>query len=268
MSSGNPDEGSQYLGFSPLVRSLLSRAEIFAHTGALAEATRQAKLTAELARQRREAENLARTLAFFPVIADLSGSRAEPSKARAEEALRIAEDSGNLFVRVVALRAMAVVTLLQGDAETAQAIASEALGESTGRHLGLFEQGRLLVCLARSRLALGDHDGALAAADEAVQATRASGLRVFECAALHTRARIQRLGGGNACSQAASDLRAALQLVHTTGARAYEPFIREEVGRLHDDEVELRTALGLYRKIRATGHARRLDAELSAGSVR
>jgi hypothetical protein len=40
------------------------------------------------------------------------------------------------------------------------------------------------------------------------------------------------------------------------------------LGRLHDDGKELAEALRLYRQIGATGHARRLEAELSARIVR
>jgi hypothetical protein len=48
----------------------------------------------------------------------------------------------------------------------------------------------------------------------------------------------------------------------------YEPFIREELGRLHDDEKELTEALRLYRQIGATGHARRLESERSMEATR
>jgi hypothetical protein len=55
--------------------------------------------------------------------------------------------------------------------------------------------------------------------------------------------------------------------VYETGASTYEPFIREEFGRVADDHDELQEALRLYRQIGATGHARRLEAELSARTV-
>jgi hypothetical protein len=53
-------------------------------------------------------------------------------------------------------------------------------------------------------------------------------------------------------------------LVAEVGALTHEPFIREELGRLHADESELREAVRLYTAIGATGHARRLVAELGS----
>ena len=61
-------------------------------------------------------------------------------------------------------------------------------------------------------------------------------------------------------------LAAALTLVAEVGSLTYEPFIREELGRLRGDESELREAVRLYAAIGATGHARRLSTEL-AGSL-
>jgi hypothetical protein len=64
------------------------------------------------------------------------------------------------------------------------------------------------------------------------------------------------------------NLDAGMHLVKETRAHTYEPFIREELGRVHNDDKELAEALRLYRQVGATGHARRLEAELSTGTVR
>jgi hypothetical protein len=72
---------------------------------------------------------------------------------------------------------------------------------------------------------------------------------------------------GGARDAILADLDAALALVPETGALTYEPFIREELGRLRSDENELREALQLYSAIGATGHARRLEAELAGSRV-
>ncbi|MGH8972159.1 MAG: hypothetical protein ACRD0C_03030 [Acidimicrobiia bacterium] len=74
------------------------------------------------------------------------------------------------------------------------------------------------------------------------------------------------IGGEDHCVRV--DLTAALTLVNETGALVYEPFIREELARLHNDESALREAVRLYRQIGATGHARRLHSELSPRPVR
>jgi hypothetical protein len=87
-----------------------------------------------------------------------------------------------------------------------------------------------------------------------------------ECLALLTRAQAWR-AFGEADDVVHAELVASLDLVVETGALSYEPFVREELGRLHDDESELRQALRLYEAIGATGHAQWLGAEL-AGSAR
>ena len=87
---------------------------------------------------------------------------------------------------------------------------------------------------------------------------RSQGAKVVESLALMIRAQVRRTGGDGA----PIDLQAALDLAQKTGALTYEPFIREELGRLHKDQSELTEALRLYRSIGATGHARRLEAEL------
>jgi hypothetical protein len=85
--------------------------------------------------------------------------------------------------------------------------------------------------------------------------------RVVECLALLTRAQVLRATGGSA-NDISADLDAALALVPETGALTYEPFIREEFGRLRGDRAELWEAHRLYSAIGATGHARRLRTEL------
>jgi hypothetical protein len=117
---------------------------------------------------------------------------------------------------------------------------------------------------AIKRLATGDA-AAGAAANEAVEVARRQGARVNECAALLVRAQVAAAEGA-ATEVVGADLDAALALATgETGALTYEPFIREALGRLRGDEREVREALRLYTIIDATGHARRLGAEL-AGS--
>jgi hypothetical protein len=66
--------------------------------------------------------------------------------------------------------------------------------------------------------------------------------------------------GSAISAEVAADLGAALTLVREVGALTYEPFIREELGRLRKDDTELLEAARLYKTIGATGHAHRLEA--------
>jgi len=144
-------------------------------------------------------------------------------------------------------------------------VCERALAEARSSRCGLFQEGNLLAHLARACLGAGDPDRAVSAAEDAVAVARHQGAQVVECFALLTRAQVRPTTGETEDARQA-DLDAALRLVHETGALTYESFIREELGRLHHDESDLREALRLYRQIGAAGHARRLEAELS-GSV-
>jgi hypothetical protein len=75
-----------------------------------------------------------------------------------------------------------------------------------------------------------------------------------------------RAAGSGSTAAVGEDLDAALTLAGETGALTYEPFIREERGRLRADERELSEATRLYEAIGAAGHARRLEAELAAAT--
>jgi hypothetical protein len=105
---------------------------------------------------------------------------------------------------------------------------------------------------------------AMTAADEALATARRQGSQLLESLALLTRAQVG-LALGRATA-AAVDLEGALNLAVEKGALTYEPFIREERGRLHRDNEDLQQALRLYEAIGATGHARRLREELEGAA--
>src|SRR4029077_1438839 len=124
---------------------------------------------------------------------------------------------------------------------------------------GLSWETSLLAWLALARLMDGD-PAAAAAAEEAVAVARGPAAPVDECFALLSRGRVAAACGLR--DQALADLDAAHALVGDVGAPTYEPFIREELGRVHADRSELEEASRLYMGIGATGHAQRLASEL------
>jgi hypothetical protein len=95
-----------------------------------------------------------------------------------------------------------------------------------------------------------------------VAVARRQGARVVESLARLVRARVGR-ASGEGDETILTDLDAALTATKETGAFTYEPFLREELGRLHNDQSVLSEALRRYHSIGATGHARRLEAELN-----
>ena len=73
---------------------------------------------------------------------------------------------------------------------------------------------------------------------------------------------LARRTAGTPGDQTRADLARALHLVAESGAAAYEPSIREELGWLDHDETEWQAALQLYEKMGAPAQAERLRAEL------
>jgi adenylate cyclase len=257
----NPEQGVSYLGYSPLTRILNSRARLLARAGRLAEAAQDNQRCVRLARSRGETEMLCWALSLVAELAWLTGE-GDGGLPAAEEALQLAEDTGNTAGMILGLESIAMAQVALSPSEAIHAC-QRALAAAREHRSGLFEEPSALAHIARARHAAGDPDGARVAAEEAVAVARGQGARVVECLALLTRAQVQRATDAGP-EKVLADVDAALALARDTDALTYEPFILEELSRLHDDEIQLRGALRLYRKIGATGHARRLEAELSA----
>ncbi len=212
-----------------------------------------------LGRLRAEPDPLCWVLTLAARLAWLSGEG--EGLASAAEAVRIAEETGNTVGLVLGLESLALSELQAGRPSQAVAACERALQEMREHRSGLFEEGPVLAHLARARLTEGDTAGALDAATDAVTVAARQQAKVVGCLALVTRAQMLRATDGDV-KDISADLDAALGLVSETGALTYEPFIREEYARLHADLAQLRDALQLYSAIGATGHARRLRAEL------
>jgi tetratricopeptide (TPR) repeat protein len=260
LCEGDPGRGAKHLGYSPMGSGLLCRAQVLAQMGRLAEARPLLDQTVLLTRQRADVEWLVWALATYAHLAEWTGED-HKAPARAAEAVRIAEESGSVFIHVIALHAVGVAQLGAGQWSDATAVLDRALTAARAHGAGRFEEASLPAHLARAHLGHGDADAARARADEAVAVARRQGARVVECLALLTRGYVLRAIDAERDAVRA-DLDAALDLARATGAITYEPFIREELGRLNTDQNELREALRLYSAAGASGHAQRLEAEL------
>jgi tetratricopeptide (TPR) repeat protein len=255
----DPDRGVEYAGYSPLTKTLDNRARLLLLAGRLPEAAQDMERAVALGRLRAEPDPLCWALTLAGRLAWLTGEG--DGLASAAEALRIAEETGNVAGLVLALGSLALSELAAGRPSLAVAACERALREMREHQSGRFEEGPVLAHLARARLAEGDGAGAVDAVIGAVTVAVRQQAKVVECLALLTRAQMLRATDGDR-NDISGDLDAALVLVSETGALSYEPFIREEYARLRADPAELREALRLYSAIGATGHARRLRTEL------
>jgi len=257
----DPDRGATHLGYSPLVRNLLSRAVILVSIGRLDEARRDSDRALSLARQRSETESVIWTLSVYPHL-DLYTGEDRQALAAAREAVRLAEDSGNAMLLSIALQGLGIGLLSTGQATEAAEALRRAVDDARDRGGIRMEDAAALSHLARAHAMAGDHDAGRRAAEEAVSVAREQEARVRECLALLTRAQILRFQGATAAAAVEGDIADGLTLAHQLGARTYAPFLHEERARLTGDTDALRTALGLFTAVGATGHARRLEAEL------
>jgi len=258
------DRGVVYLGYSAMSRCLEFRARVLLSAGRLPEAALELERCLALARPRAEPDPLCWALSLVARLAWAVGE-GDGSDAAAE-AIKLADDTRNTAGLVLGLESLALSEIMAGRPSSAISACERALAAARERRSGLFEEALVLAHVAAARLASGDTAGARSTADEAVAVARVQEASVVECLALLTRAQVLR--DLRRPSEAEADLHTALALAKETGALIYEPFIHEELGRLHTDANELRKALRLYRRVGATGHARRLESELSARTVR
>jgi tetratricopeptide (TPR) repeat protein len=264
LSAGSPDRGSEHLGYSPMMRTLLYRAEMLSLVGRLDEARQDADRARSIARERSVTEFLVWTFAILPRLAQLTGS-SEDLREEARAALAVAEESGNSSARVVALLGLGTAELVTGRWQEASLALERGLAEAAeGR--AHFDEARLLTRIAMACCGAGAVTEAVHAAERAVSVARVQGARVLECGALLTQAQASRSAEGRR-ADADGALQRALALAEVTGATTYVPFIREEHGRLHDDQAALRDAARLYAAVGASGHARRLADELRTANA-
>jgi len=262
---GDPNAGVDTLGYGAHGYQCVIRAEALATMARLTEARRWADTGVEIHRERSELEMLAWTLTVYPDLIGVA-SEATDALARAAEAMRITEELGNTAVHVAAARARGTAQIRLGRFNEAVQTLEAALSEARTRGVGLFEEGTLLAHLAQGQLQAGDRDAAGSNAEEAVLVARREGMPVVETFALLVRGRVHRQFGRK--EAAANDFRCALQLVDRTKAVVYEPYLREELAGLGNDEDQLRRALCLYQEFGFTEDADRLKAELVARSSR
>ncbi|MDQ2827383.1 MAG: AAA family ATPase, partial [Actinomycetota bacterium] len=139
---GNEARGATVLGHGVLARALQFRATILARMGRLPEASASLDRSIEVARRRNESETLVWALSLVTQLPWLAGDEVDIRPAG--EAVKIAEDTGNVTGLVLALRAQALAYLAGGRATDAMAACARALEEGRRTRSGLFEEAPVL----------------------------------------------------------------------------------------------------------------------------
>ena len=264
---GDPAIGRDILGFSPYIWSLMwLGVSLLPEQGRLEEARRFRDRALALAEAEDDRENLGWIHQNWGNLAYASG---EPEDAldHARKGVDIAERLGTSFSRATSYLTMAGAVQLRGDWAEAAAWAERSLDLIRSTRTGLPYEGFLLMMLAECAFELGDVAGARKRADEAVQATQRLRTRGTEARARMILGRCLLAAGATGAARA--EVETALALAREGGLATTEAMIHEalaEVAAAEGDregrEAELREALRMYRDHGATGHERRLVAEL------
>jgi class 3 adenylate cyclase/tetratricopeptide (TPR) repeat protein len=257
--AGDPELGSEYAGFSPLVALTGIRGAALCFQGRLGEGFEAIDRAMELARQHDQMLWLA-----VAHLLDVGPS------FRAADLDRVMRDVRELAV-LVEKQPTPVTQVSYQYALGLSHLAREEWEEAARR----FEpiqgiSGLFPAYLAEAYLGCGDRDRARTVAEQAVARNCASGALLSEIHALITLARVLRtIDAARELETIEASLSRAEGLVQETGARLRLPSLHEErarlaqaLGRPSDAERELREAHRLYTEIGATGHADRLAEEL------
>jgi class 3 adenylate cyclase/tetratricopeptide (TPR) repeat protein len=218
--------GSTLVGYSPLAPVGLGSAENLFLRGQHDEARAMLDEVIAATQMRSDSEYLIWALSTRPRYAR-TPAEIKAGLDAAREAVTRAEALGNPSMLVVALGGVGVAEIGFGRFSSAVDSFEQARDLIRTHQTAWFEEPRLLVQLAQARLGLGDHDGALLTASDALDVARRQGARLIECPALLTRVRILRVTGGPA-AQVEADLASALVLARETEATAYEAEIEAE----------------------------------------
>jgi class 3 adenylate cyclase/tetratricopeptide (TPR) repeat protein len=266
--------GREIFGFSYLVWLVGYQAYPLAALGRCEEARRRTEYGLRLAHESEIRENLGWARSGLSVLTEYTGELAfeelGDARARALEAVQIAEEIGSTISRVTSYGSLGAAHLVAGEWQEAERALRTTIELSRQRGVGLEFEALRLTHLSRALLGGGDAMGARKIAEEAVAVSTArqlrhSGAQAYIALALALCAS----EGRKARSAVEGALSQAAELVEETGALGVAPWIpeaRAELARVLGDSLardhHLREAHRLYTEIGATGHARRLAGEL------
>lgn len=156
----------------------------------------------------------------------------------AERVMAMAADTGSPYVRVAALACRGVSHLISQRFEAAVDDLEKALAFARSRKAGLESEARILADLANAYRLNGDLRRAGRTAVEAIEVAVARAARVPECLARIVHAEV--LWQVGETERAGLELQAVRALMEETGARLYEPLVRDLSARIERGSGGLR----------------------------
>lgn len=240
LAGDDPMAGTGLAFVCPGAHALQSRGLCWGYMGELEAARRDFGHAIELAREHDDPETESASLANLALV-EAEVGEIEAALRHAALGLAIAERADNT-IHMVACSAPTAVAQA-GAGRFADALARAASDLTTIRDLGtgLYFEPLLLATIARSRLALGEPDDALTAAEEAVAIMDARGLATCALPAPLALAHVLiATRGAAAGARIEVVLARAMRVARESRAVAFEQRIQRELAalaRLHDDHT-------------------------------
>jgi len=268
--------GREIFGFSYLAWFAVQRSWLLAGLGRIPEARVAYERSLRVARDSGIPENLGWAAGGLVYLTEFTGELAfdalGDARAGALESLRIAEELGSSFSRVLAQGAVGCAHAFAGEWEIAERELAAAIELARSRRTGLESEALQLARLARAQVRAGKAAAARANAEVCLGLARERGQRAAELlACLGLAEALSEERGAGARSAAEKALERAEALLRETGAVAFEPQILEARGwiaRACGDpdawQHHLRLAQRRYAELDARGHARRVAQELAS----
>ena len=258
--------GRRSTGLSAAVFAAFHRGVVLTELGRLREARAAGEEGVRLAGKHEELEVLGWAHGVLGGLSFFTGE-SDDGLAHARTALQLAETVGSTLSRALALWTVALAHLARREHDKALVVAGDALQIMRESHTGLQYRATLLHQLAEARLGLGDAEGARAAAAEGTATAASQGARVQQAACRLTLGRALLLQ--NRDDDSRFELQRALGLAGEDGP-VYIPHVLLALADLagnqgkHEERVRhLEHAHDLFERQGATGHARRVAAQLA-----
>jgi class 3 adenylate cyclase/tetratricopeptide (TPR) repeat protein len=232
LAGDDPRIGSELAFACPLAHAFGQRAHCIGYMGELDAARRDFGRAIAMARDYHDSETESAAYANLGLL-EAEFGETETALGNAALGLAIAERAGNA-IHIIACETAATVALA-GAGRFAEALErSESTLESIHQNgIGLYYEPVLLAAVARSKLALAEPAGALAAAEEAVDIANARGLTACALGAPIALAQVLIATQGAAAGERIdSVLAGALRVAGASGAHAFEPQIHRELAAL------------------------------------
>ena len=261
---------------SPYGWCRLTRAMFACYCGAMDRELIAMQGALDVLEEEGDTESLSAGSGRWAVLADLAGVDPDGAAERARLAVEWAEQAGGPFGQILNRECLAISYAQRGQWRESIGVVEDALAIAREHRIAQTSIPLLLATRARSQLGLGDYAGARASAEEGVALAGRCGTGLYEVQARHQLARAILADGSLGMQETAqAELDQALALCDTLGLRAYEPHLHEaraELALAAGDrtayERAIQTAHRLFIDVGASGHARRLEADLSAKPVR